>query len=168
MQPRRVTHNIGDSKFIYGRPNERNALGVREGAVSNQIQYIPENLPLKSPHWAPLLSNSIFCKSLNIYTPEKPQHKKKTNFITHSEISQWPATSNKFSIQLHFLHLLRFENSLYNQSAVTVWNFRNRRWKTMLLQGQIAARLHMSDWMHTTISIVLLSVECSITVQGLG
>ncbi len=49
MQPRRVTHNIGDSKFIYGRPNERNALGVREGAVSNQIQYIPENLPLKSP-----------------------------------------------------------------------------------------------------------------------
>jgi hypothetical protein len=105
---------------------------------------------------------------LNIYTPEKPQHKKKTNFITHSEISQWPATSNKFSIQLHFLHLLRFENSLYNQSAVTVWNFRNRRWKTMLLQGQIAARLHMSDWMHTTISIVLLSVECSITVQGLG
>jgi hypothetical protein len=81
MQPRRVTHNIGDSKFIYGRPNERNALGVREGAVSNQIQYIPENLPLKSPHWAPLLSNSIFCKSLNIYTPEKPQRKKNTNFI---------------------------------------------------------------------------------------
>jgi hypothetical protein len=129
MQPRRVTHNIGDSKFIYGRPNERNALGVREGAVSNQIQYIPENLPLKSPHCAPLLSNSIFCKSLNIYTPEKPQCKNNTHFITYSEISQWPAISNKFSIQLHFLHLLQFENSLYNQSVVTVWNFRNRRWK---------------------------------------
>ena len=31
VQPRRVTHKIYDPKFIYGRPNERGALGVKEG-----------------------------------------------------------------------------------------------------------------------------------------
>ncbi|KAH9564002.1 hypothetical protein CY35_04G002200 [Sphagnum magellanicum] len=44
-QPRRVTHNIGDSKFIYGRPNERNALGVREVIV--HIHQVPNSLDQK-------------------------------------------------------------------------------------------------------------------------
>jgi hypothetical protein len=90
MQPRRVTHNIGDSKFIYGRPNERNALGVREGVVSNQIQYIPENLPLKSPHCAPLLSNSIFCIE-HLYSRKTTMQKE---YTFHHPFGDLSMTSN--------------------------------------------------------------------------